>query len=223
MTGKNVDLIAADGHKLAAYRAEPAGKPRGGLVVLQEIFGANSHIRSVADGFAADGYLAVAPAIFDRVRRGVELGYTPEDVAAGRALKARSPQDKALLDLAAALKAASAAGKVGIVGYCWGGSLAWFASAKLPGVAAAVSYYGSGVLEEPDLRPACPVLGHYGEKDAGIPVEGVRAFAAKHPGLPIHLYPAGHGVNCDQRAAYDAPSAKLARERTLAFLRDHIG
>jgi len=223
MTGTTIELTASDGHRLQAYRAAPAGKPRGGLVVLQEIFGANSHIRAVADGFAADGYLAIAPAIFDRVQRGVDLGYSPEDVAAGRALKAHSPQDKALLDVAAAIGAAADGGKVGIVGYCWGGSLAWFAAAKLPGVAAVVSYYGSGLLEEPDLKPACPVLGHYGEKDAGIPVDGVRALAARRPELPIHLYPAGHGFNCDQRAAWDAPSAKLARERTLAFLRANVG
>ena len=218
-----IQLVAADGHKLDAYRADPAGKPRGAIVVVQEIFGVNSHIRSVADGYAADGYLVVAPALFDRAQEKVELGYTPADIAKGRELKAASPTEPALLDIGAAVQAASPAGKVGIVGYCWGGFLAWMAAAKLPGLACAVPYYGGGMLDQSELAPRCPVMCHFGERDTMIPADGVRKFAAKHIGQQIFLYEADHGFNCDQRGSWNAPSAKLARERTLAFFRTYVG
>ena len=221
--GHWIDLAAADGATISGWRADPAGKPRGGLVVVQEIFGVNSHIRSVCDGYAADGYLAVAPALFDRLRPKVDLGYTPEDIERGRELKARASLDHALADVAAAQKVAAAAGKVGIVGYCWGGYVAWMSAARLAGFACAVPYYGGGMLEATGERPRCPVLAHFGEKDTMIPVEGVRKLAAAHPEAKVHIYPANHGFNCDQRGSYDAPSAKLARERTLAFLREHVG
>lgn len=218
-----VQLTASDGHKLDAYRADPSGKPRGAVVVVQEIFGVNSHIRSVADGYAADGYVAIAPSLFDRVRRNVELGYAPEDIAAGRELKAASPADAALLDIAAAVRAGAAAGEVGIVGYCWGGYLAWMGAAKVHGVACAAIYYGGGVLDNADVELRCPVMGHFGERDGMIPVDGVRALAAKYRDQQIFTYAADHGFNCDQRGSYDARSAKLARERTLEFLRQHVG
>jgi len=218
-----IQLIASDGHKLDAYRADPAGKPRGAVVVVQEIFGVNSHIRSVADGYAADGYLAIAPALFDRARRNVELGYAPEDIAAGRELKAASPTDAALLDIAAAARAAAPAGKVGVVGYCWGGYLTWMAAAKLPSLSCAVPYYGGGILDNADVVLRCPVMCHFGERDSMIPVEGVKKLAAKYGDQQIFVYPADHGFNCDQRGSYDASSARLARERTLEFLRQHVG
>jgi carboxymethylenebutenolidase len=221
--GHWIDLTAGDGATISAWRSEPAGTPRGGLVVVQEIFGVNSHIRSVCDGYAADGYLAVAPALFDRIRPRVDLGYTPEDIERGRDLKAKASLDHALADVAAAQEAATVAGKVGIVGYCWGGYVAWMSAARLAGFACAVPYYGGGMLEAGGERPRCPVLAHFGEKDTMIPAEGVRKFAAAHPDARVHLYPANHGFNCDQRGSYDAPSAKLARERTLAFLREHVG
>jgi len=218
-----IQLVAADGHRFDAYIADPAGRARGAIVVVQEIFGVNSHVRSVADGYAADGYLAIAPALFDRVKKNVELGYTPEDIAKGRELKAAAPAEPALLDIAAAAQAVASAGKVGIVGYCWGGFLAWMAAAKLPGFACAVPYYGGGMLDNADLVPRCPVMCHFGERDSMIPVEGVKRFAAKHGGQQVYIYAADHGFNCDQRGSFDAPAAKLARERTLAFLRTHIG
>ncbi len=217
------ELVASDGHRLAAYQAAPSGAPRGGVVVVQEIFGVNAHIRQVADGFAAAGYLVVAPALFDRVQRGVDLGYRPDDVARGRELKARSSLDAAMLDVAAAVAAASAAGRVGIVGYCWGGFVAWLAAARVPGLACAVPYYGGGILDHSEERPACPVLCHFGERDAMIPVAGVKAFAAAHPEHTIEIYPADHGFNCDHRGSHDAPAAALARDRTLAFFRRHVG
>jgi carboxymethylenebutenolidase len=221
--GTWIELTAADGHTLAAWRAEPAGPPRGALVVAQEIFGVNSHIRSICDGYAADGYVAVAPALFDRYERGVDIGYTPPDVARGRELKALAGADAALLDLAAAQSAVASAGRVGLIGYCWGGYLAWVASARLPGFACAVPYYGGGMTEAIAEMPKCPVMAHFGERDSMIPVTGVKALAAAHPAAQVFLYPADHGFNCDQRGSYDAASARLARERTLAFLRQHIG
>jgi carboxymethylenebutenolidase len=221
--GKMIELTAADGHRLAAYRAEPAGKPRGGIVVIQEIFGVNSHIKSLADGFAADGYLAVAPAMFDRVQKNFDVGYSPPDIEKGRELRAKITVDMAMKDAEAAVKAAASAGKVGIVGYCWGGFVAWMASARIPGLAAAVPYYGGGILDNVDIQPKVPVMGHFGEKDSMIPVDGVKRLAEKHKKQQIFIYPADHGFNCDQRGSYHAPSAKQARERTLEFFRKHVG
>jgi len=221
--GTWVELVAADGHRLSAYRAEPHGMPRGALVVAQEIFGVNSHIRSVCDGYAADGYLAIAPALFDRYERGVDIGYTPADVARGRELKALAKAEAALLDVAAVRASVEGAGNVGVIGYCWGGLIAWLASARLPGFTCAVAYYGGGMIDAIAEQPRCPVMAHFGERDAGIPVAGVKALAAAHPTAQVFIYAADHGFNCDQRGAYDAAAAKLARERTLAFLRQHLG
>ncbi|HEX7053551.1 MAG TPA: dienelactone hydrolase family protein [Burkholderiales bacterium] len=221
--GKMIELTAADGHKLSAYRADPPAKPRGAVVVIQEIFGVNSHIQSVADGFAADGYLAIAPALFDRVQRGVDLGYSPEDIAKGREIRGKVTNDMAMKDVAAAVKEASGAGKVGIVGYCWGGFVAWLASAEVPGLACAVPYYGGGMPDHAHVQPKVPVMGHFGSKDAHIPVEGVKKLAAAHPSHQFFIYEADHGFNCDQRGSYNAAAAKEARSRTLEFLRKNLG
>ena len=221
--GELVELTAADGFRLSAYRADPAGKPRGALVVAQEIFGVNSHIRGVCDGYAADGYVAIAPALFDRYERDFDIGYTPADVARGRELKARAKADAALRDLDAARAAVAVAGNVGIVGYCWGGYLAWIAAARVAGFACAVPYYGGGMTDATAEQPTCPVMAHFGERDTMIPAAGVAALAAAHPSAQVFLYPADHGFNCDQRGAFDSAAASLARERTLAFLRRHIG
>jgi carboxymethylenebutenolidase len=221
--GSTLELVAADGHRLAAYRADPPGKPRGGLVVVQEIFGVNSHIRGVADGFAADGYLAIAPALFDRVERGLDIGYSQPEIDRGRALMQKLSLDDALKDVAAAMKAVAPAGRTGIVGYCWGGTVAWVSAAKLDGLACSAPYYGGGILASKDLRPRCPAMLHFGETDHAIPIAEVQAMKAARPELTIHVYPAGHGFNCDQRGSYHAESAKLARERTLAFFRKHLG
>jgi len=221
--GAFIELTASDGVRISAYEAAPAAAPRGALVVVQEIFGVNGHIRSVCDGYAAEGYRAIAPALFDRYERGVDIGYTPADVARGRELKARAMTDVALRDIAAARDAVADAGKVGIVGYCWGGFITWMSASRLQGFACAVPYYGGGMLEAVGERPRCPVLAHFGERDKGIPVAGVRDFAKAHPEVQVFVYAADHAFNCDQRAAYDPPSAKLARERTLSFLRQHVG
>jgi carboxymethylenebutenolidase len=225
--GKMIELTASDGHKLAAYRADPAGtnagKPRGGVVVIQEIFGVNSHIKAVADGFAADGYLAIAPAMFDRVQKNFDVGYTPPEIEKGRALRAKITVDMAMKDAQAAVEQAAKAGKVGIVGYCWGGFVAWMASANVSGLACAVPYYGGGILDNADIEPKVPVMGHFGDKDQHIPVEGVKKLAEKHKKHPIFIYAADHGFNCDHRGSYNADAAKQARARTLDFFRKHVG
>jgi carboxymethylenebutenolidase len=221
--GNPVNLTAADGHTLSAYLASPAGKPRGALVVVQEIFGVNAHIRAVTDGYAADGYLAIAPALFDRIEPGTELGYENADVERGRALRMQSDAAKALLDIAAAIGQVKGAGRTGIVGYCWGGLLSWLAACELDGLAASAPYYGGGVPAEAARRPRCPVMLHFGANDALIPLDTVRAFERAQPGVTVHVYAAGHGFNCDQRGSFDAASATLARQRTLAFLREHVG
>lgn len=220
--GQWQELAADDGFKLSAYRADPAGTPRGGLVVVQEIFGVNSHIRNVCDGYANDGYVAIAPALFDRAQRGVDLGYDSGDIAKGRDFKARSDTQAALRDVAAAIDAVQHAGMTGLVGYCWGGFIAWMAAARIGGLACAVPYYGGGMLEAMDEQPKCPVMAHFGRKDANIPVEGVQKLQAAHPEAQVFLYDAGHGFNCDQRGSYDAGAARVARERTLEFLRKHL-
>src|SRR5688500_1817362 len=219
--GKMIELTASDEHKFSAYRAEPAGKLRGAIVVIQEIFGVNSHIKQVVDGFAADGYLAIAPGLFDRVERNIELGYTPEDIARGREIRGKVTNDMAMKDTEAATTAASSGGKVGIVGYCWGGFVTWLAANKLSGLSAAVPYYGGGILDNTNLAPKVPLMGHFGDKDQHIPVEGVKQLAEKYPQHPIHIYSADHGFNCDHRGSYNAAAAKQARSRTLEFFRTH--
>ncbi len=223
-----IDLKAADGFSFPAYVAQPQGKPRGAIVVLQEIFGVNSHIRQVADGYAAAGYLAVAPATFHRVKAGVDLGYTPDDIAAGAALKAQVealPAPGVLPDIQAAINHAAQAGKVGIVGYCWGGLLTWRAACLLDGLAAAAPYYGGGstLPAEISRKPKVPVMAHFGDQDAHIPMDTVRAFEKAHPEVEVLVYNANHGFNCDHRGSYDEAAAKLAKERTLAFFTRHVG
>lgn len=219
----HTNLTAADGHTLSAYRAEPAGTPRGAIVVIQEIFGVNAHIKRVTDGFAADGYVAIAPAMFDRIERGVDMGYTPDTVTKGRALKVQITREMMIADVEAAVESVAAAGKVGIVGYCWGGFVAWMAAAHARGLACAAPYYGGGILEHADVMPRIPVMMHFGDRDTILPIDQVRAFAAKHPEVQTFIYDADHGFNCDDRATYDGAAAKLARERTLGMFREYVG
>jgi carboxymethylenebutenolidase len=228
----SIDLTAGDGHRLAAHVAQPStgAAPRAAVVVIQEIFGLNAHIRSVADGYAQQGYLAIAPALFDRIERGVELGYAEADMPRARELRGASPTSKALLDIAAAVAHARALGatKVAVVGFCWGGFLAWKSAQAGSGVAvdAAVPYYGGGIPADAAAHPGnpiCPVMAHFGKTDPLIALDTVHGFIAAHPEVITHLYDAGHGFNCDARASFDAASAATARERTLAFLAKHLG
>jgi len=227
--GTVIELKAADGTRVPAYEARPAGSPKGAVVVIQEIFGVNSHIRSVADGYAAAGYLAVAPATFHRVKPGVELGYTEADMGEGFGYKTAVealPAPGVLQDIQAAVDHAAQAcgGKVGVVGYCWGGLLTWRAACTLSGLSAAVPYYGGGVTSEAEVarQPRVPVLAHFAEQDSWIPMDTVEAFKKAHPEVAVHTYAAHHGFNCDQRGSWHAPSAQLARERTLAFFGQHL-
>jgi carboxymethylenebutenolidase len=218
-----VTLGAADGHELSAYVARPEGEPLAGLVVGQEIFGVNAHIRRVTDGWAKDGFLAVTPAIFDRIQPGIELGYEGEDLQTAMSLIPKLDPEKALLDVAAAMEyAAGATGKkAGVVGYCFGGSMAWLAATRL-GAKAAVGYYGGRIAQYAEETPGCPVMLHFGRQDAHIPAEDVEKVHRAHPEVEIYWYEAGHGFNCDARGSYNAAAAAEARTRSLGFLKKHL-
>jgi carboxymethylenebutenolidase len=222
--GKFIELKAADGHKLAAYISEPAGKPRGGVVVIPEIFGVNSHIQQVADGYAADGYLAVSPAMFDRAQRNYDTGYSQPEIQAGVAIMQKLDSKQAILDVEAAIGEAKRAGKVGIVGYCYGGTIAWLAAAQAKGLACAVPYYGGGMPGLINEKPKVPTMCHFGEQDQSPTLAQAKEIAAKHPEITAHFYAgAGHGFNCDQRGSWNPEAAKLARSRTVEFFRKHLG
>jgi len=218
--GEWVKLRAADGQELGAWVARSEGEPSAVLVVVQEIFGVNAHIRSVADGYARDGFLAVAPALFDRIEPGVELTYEGEDAQRARSFIPKLDIEKSVLDTRAAMDyAANATGKrVAVIGYCYGGTIAWLAATRL-GAAAAVGYYGGRIANYANENPACPVMLHYGRQDAHIPPEEIDKVKLAHPEVEIYMYDAGHGFNCDARSSYNPAAAKEARERSLAFLR----
>ena len=220
---ERITLRAADGHALGAYVARPAGEPVAGLVVVQEIFGVNAHIRSVADGYANDGFLAVAPALFDRIERDVELGYEDADMQRAMSFIPRLDVDKAVVDIAAALDfAKKTTGKrVGVIGYCFGGTLAWLAATRLH-PDAAVGYYGGRIGNYASENPSAPVMLHFGRKDGHIPAEEVEKVHAAHPEVEIYWYDAGHAFNCEPRPSYNPEAARLARERSLAFLRKFL-
>ena len=214
-----IRLTAGDGHELDAYEAGPADAAAG-IVIVQEIFGVNAHIRDVVDRYAALGYRAVAPALFDRLERGLELAYTEENVTRGRAMRGAIDWDDTVRDVGAAVAHLAPGGPVGVVGYCYGGSLAWLAAHSLP-VAAAVGYYGGQIIQFLDRAPQAPVLLHFGEVDYMIPLSDVEEIRRAHPTVPVHVYPgADHGFNCDARDSYHPEAAPQALERTLAFLAD---
>jgi len=220
--GEFTPIMARDGHEFRAYLAAPAARPKGAIVVIQEIFGVNSHIRSVTDGYAAEGYTAIAPSLFDRARPGVELGYTPPDMQEGFGYVKQIPMENVLKDVAACLAVVKNSGRIGIVGYCWGGRVTFVASAELP-CAAAVAYYGGGITQELSRKPKIPVMYHFGELDQHITAEDVAKIKEAYPNGIFHTYPgADHGFNCDQRASYNAEAAALARQRTLEFFSKHI-
>lgn len=218
-----LQLKASDGATISAYHLKPSGKRRGGLVVVQEIFGVNSHIRGVAERYAALGFEVLAPAFFDRVESGVELGYDESGFQKGRALVGQIGFEKPLLDIAAAVqKLAESGGKVGLVGYCWGGTVAFLAAAKVPTLSASVGYYGSTIPRFVTEAPKMPLLLHFGEQDKSLPMAEVEKIREQRPDAEVHVYDAGHGFNCEQRPSYDERSATLALERTLAFFDQHL-
>ncbi len=227
--GSFVNLTSADGFSAPAWVAVPDGPVRGAIVVLQEIFGVNAHIQAVADRFAARGYVAVAPSLFARVQQNVDLGYSQADMERGMALKSATeglPAPGAMAEVQAAIAHAAAisGGKVGIVGFCWGGLVTWRAACTQPGLSAAVCYYGGGMTTPAEVArtPQCPVLAHFARQDHYISLDSVQAFGRAHPEVEVHLYDADHGFNCDHRGAYDEASALQARDRTLAFFDKHL-
>jgi len=219
--GEFIELKAEDGHRFSAYRAEPPAKVRAGVVVVQEIFGVNRHIRAVCDDFASEGYRAIAPALFDRLERSVELDYDEPGVARGRELRTSLGWNAPLMDVAAVAEALRFAGKVGVVGYCWGGSVAWLSATRLD-VDCALGYYGGQIVLFKDEHPNCPVMLHFGELDSMITPEDVAQIRSAQPGVTLYTYPAGHGFNCTDRRDYHPESAQLARTRTLEFFRAHL-
>ena len=217
--GNQIELQAADGHRFSGYRAAPSGETVGGVVVLQEIFGVNSHIRSICDRLAADGFVAIAPALFDRITQDFESGYSDDEVTAARGFIPKVDWDATLLDTAAAAEQLPAGGPKSVVGFCLGGSIAFLAAVRQDGWASSICYYGGKIVAHADEAPRCPTQMHFGEQDHGIPMNDVEIIEAKRPDCAIYTYPAGHGFNCDERASFHAPSAAIAWDRTMAFLR----
>lgn len=220
--GKHFSLTTTDNHTLGAYRADPAGTPKGAMVVAQEIFGVNSHIRNVCDRLAAEGYVAVAPALFDRFVRDFQSGYSPDEVAHARSYLGKIDWPKMLLDVQAGIDDVKSVGPVGVIGFCMGGSAAFLSATRLSGLKAAVAFYGGQIVKFADEKPKCPVQMHFGETDASIPMTDVEIVKQKRPDCEIYVYPAGHGFYCDERASFHDDSAKLAWQRTIAFLDKHM-
>jgi carboxymethylenebutenolidase len=221
--GKMIELTASDGHKFGAYRADPAGKPKGAIVVIQEIFGVNHHMKHVTDDFAAKGYVAICPALFDRTKRDVELGYDQAAIAAGRELRGAVGDEGPLRDIQASIDAVKSIGKVGTVGYCWGGTLAFLSATRLSGIVAAVGYYGGGIAAAAGEKPKVPTMLHFGDKDQSIPMTDVEKVKAARKDVTIYVYSAGHGFSCDERGSYDAAASKIALDRTLSFFAEYVG
>jgi carboxymethylenebutenolidase len=221
--GQNVKLKASDGFESGGYRADPAGAAKGAIVVIQEIFGVNHHIRAVCDRIAAEGYVAIAPSIFDRIEPNFQSGYSPDEIAVARKFVANPDWAAMLLDTQAAIDAVKSAGPVGIIGFCLGGSVAYAAATKLSGLSAAVGYYGGAVVRFADDKPKVPTQLHFGEKDTGIPLTDVETIKAKRPDVEVYVYPgAQHGFSCDERASYDKASADIAWPRSMAFFAKHM-
>ncbi len=215
-------LRAADGHELAAYLVKPEGAARGAVVVIQEVFGVNAHIRRVTEQYAEAGYLAIAPALFDRQQRDVELGYDAAAIQTGIGYMMKADPAGVMADVSAAIDAVAHAGNVGMVGYCWGGRVTWLAGCHT-NIAAGVAYYGGGIAGVLKDTPRCPMMFHHGEKDGHIPLSDVEKIRQAFPQGTYHLYPAGHGFNCTERADFEPASARLAFERTIEFFRQHVG
>ncbi len=220
--GQSIQLTASDGHTFGAYRADPEGTPKAGLVLVQEIFGVNPHIRAVVDEYAAAGFAVIAPALYDRTERDVELGYGEEDRQKGMKLRENVDWDDSVKDLVAAADALRGAGKVGVIGYCYGGTMSWLGACS-GAFDAAVCYYGGGIGNFLDRNATCPVMMHFGAQDQGIPMETVEKIRDAKPDAVIHVYDgAGHGFICDERPSFNQAATDLARSRTLDFFAQHL-
>ena len=222
--GKMIKMKMSDGGEIGVYQVEPVGARRGGVVLIQEIFGVTEHIMELCDGYAADGYEVLAPALYDREHPNFQASYSPEDIqVAIKLARAEHPFDLSIADTQVCIDDLKARGPVFITGYCYGGSVSWAAAGRCAGLAAASGYYGGNIGQMIDLEPKCPTILHFGENDHGIPMETVQKVAAAHPKVQIYLYPAGHGFNSDRRSDFHPESAALARQRTLELFRAHGG
>ena len=219
--GQDITLISSDGFKFDTYRCDPDGTTKGAIIVVQEIFGVNRHIRDVTERFANVGYTAIAPALFDRWHKDFDGGYNADDMSVGRDLKAQANAelDKVLADVEAARENVADAGKVGITGFCWGGFIAWMAACRL-NVDASVAYYGGGIIDYNDEELRCPTIAHFGREDASIPMSDVEVIEAGHPSAEIFVYEADHGFHCDQRGQFNPRAANIAGMRTIRFFDD---
>ena len=220
--GESIKATASDGHEFDIYLAQSKGSPRGGVVLIQEIFGVNNHIKNVAEKFSSNGYLVGAPSLFDRVQRDIQLGYSTEDIRRGRELKDNLSNESPLMDITATLNIVRSAGHVAVVGYCWGGTLAWLSACQVDGFNAAISYYGGGIGKLLSIQPKCPTIFHFGEQDHAIPAEEINSLRQAHPECPVFLYPADNGFNCEQRDSFHSTSSAIAFERTIQHLDKYI-
>jgi carboxymethylenebutenolidase len=221
--GQTITLKAKDGHSFGAYRADPDGKPRGAIVVIQEIFGVNHHIRNLADRYAALGFVAIAPQVFDRAEKNFEAGYDQPSMEKGRAARGKISTEALLLDTQAAIDEVKSAGKVGIIGYCMGGSVAFLSATRLDGLSAAVGYYGGQIAQSCDEKPRIPTMLHFGDQDQSIPMTDVEKIKKARPETPIFVYKAGHGFHCDERASFNAEAAQVAACRSQEFFLKNVG
>lgn len=221
----DITLTSSDGHALGAYRSDPDGTPRGGIVVVQEIFGVNNHIRSICNRLSGEGYTAIAPALFDRTERDFQSGYSPDEVARAREFIANPDWDAFVRDTDAARAAIADTGRIGVVGFCMGGTVAFLAATRLDGIAVASGFYGGRIDAFADEAPRCPVQLHYGSEDHGIPMDNVDRVRARRGGdCEIFVYEgAGHGFHCDERASYHPDASALAWSRTVDFFGTHVG
>jgi len=221
--GQKLTLTTSDKHTLGAYRADPAGQPKGAIVVIQEIFGVNHHIRAMCDRFAGIGYAAIAPAVFDRFVRDFECGYTPDEIAHARSYLGNLNFDNMMKDITAALDNVKGVGPAGIVGYCMGGTASFLGACRVPGFKAAVTYYGGMIGKFADEKPKCPLMMHFGEKDEGIPMATVEDIKKKQPQAETFTYPdAPHGFACDERGSFRAEARDVAWKRTTDFFAKHL-
>ncbi|RZI40874.1 dienelactone hydrolase family protein [Herbaspirillum sp. HC18] len=223
LNGKMIQITMSDGAAIGVYHVEPTGQRRGGLVLLQEIFGVTEHIMEQCDSYAAEGYEVLAPALFDREAPGMQTSYEPADVQKAMKVREMHPFEQSVADVQTCIDRLKDKGPVFMTGYCYGGSVSWAAACRCEGLAAASGFYGGMIPKMVDETPCCPVILHFGKHDKSIPLEGVEAVRARHPNVPVYLYDAGHGFNSDRRADYHAESATLARQRTLALFRAYGG
>jgi carboxymethylenebutenolidase len=222
--GSMIQMKMNDGAEMGVYHVEPKGARRGGLVLIQEIFGVTDHIKECCDSFADEGYEVLGPSLYDREAPGFAVSYSPEDIQkAIKIARGEHPFEQSIADACTCIDAMKSKGPVFITGYCYGGSVTWAAACKCDGLAAASGYYGGNIPQMAEWQPKCPTILHFGKHDHGIPMEQVERVQKLHPDVPVYVYDAGHGFNSDRRTDYNPDAASLARQRTLELFREHGG